>query len=88
MAKKSAGSENVAGQHSQVIPNVPAPALLSFLKQVSSQPTCGTKDLEGILRIRADSVPQLTAMIEVLGYAEAIPIRRLCRRLKNVPVPC
>ena len=55
------------------IPDVPAPALLSFVKQVSSEPSWTAKRLSEVLNIKAADVPQITSTLEMLGYVEPVP---------------
>jgi hypothetical protein len=55
---------------------VPAPALLSFIKQVSAEPFWDTKRLTDILKVKAGDAQQITATLEMLGYAEPVPGKR------------
>lgn len=57
----------------QPIPDLPAAALLSFIKQVTADSSWDAKRLAEILNVKAADVPQLTGMLEMLGYAEPVP---------------
>ena len=70
---KVTGAESPSGNQEHAIPDVPAPALLSFIKQVSAEPFWDAKRLASILNSKAADAPHITAMLEMLGYAEPVP---------------
>ena len=70
---KVTGGESPSPNQEHAISDVPAAALLSFIKQVSAEPFWDAKRLTSILNANAADAPQITAMLEMLGYAEPVP---------------
>ena len=60
------------GSHARAIPDVLAPALLQLPKQVSAEPLWDAKQLASILILKSADAPQVTATLEMLGYAEPV----------------
>ena len=54
------------------IPEIAAPALLSFLKQVAADPSWDAKRVAQILEVKSAEGSQIIAALEMLGYAEAV----------------
>jgi hypothetical protein len=54
------------------MPAIAAPALLSFLKQVSAEASWDKKRIAEILRVTAAEAGQIAATLELLGYAESV----------------
>lgn len=52
---------------------IPAPALLSVLKQLGSEPFWDAKRLAAILDLKTTDVPQVLATLQMLGYIEPAP---------------
>ena len=61
---------------SPAIPDIPAPALLSFVKQVSAEPSWNSQRLAEILKIKPAEASQVARMLEMLGYAEPVPRKK------------
>jgi len=56
----------------RAVPDIAAPALLSFLKQVAAEPSWDAKRVAHILEVKAADVSQIVATLEMLGYAEPV----------------
>jgi hypothetical protein len=81
---KTVHAESQPGTGSRAIPDVPAPALLSFIKQMSAEPFWDAKHLADICRVKPADVPQITATLEMLGYAEPVPGKKdICRNTQS-----
>ncbi|HLJ48139.1 MAG TPA: hypothetical protein VKU01_19125 [Bryobacteraceae bacterium] len=56
--------------------DVSAPALLSFIKQVSAEQDWDATRLAALLNIEPADAPQIAATLEMLGYAEEVPDKK------------
>ena len=71
-AKTSGSEKEPNSSAASAIPDISAPALLSFVKQVSVEPHWDAKRLADVLNIKHSDVSQMAATLEMLGYAEQV----------------
>jgi len=57
----------------RAVPDIAAPALLSFLKQAAAEPAWDAQRVAHVLEVKAADVPQIVATLEMLGYVEPAP---------------